>query len=335
MPEPFSASLTTPPPAISPDAAAALVLAHFGKSGRLQRLTSERDLNFRLTTDDGADFVVKFANAAEPAAVTNFQTEALLHIARSAPGLPVPRVVPARDGRVEIPLQSGEILRLLTWVEGSPMHHAQPSAALRRAVGQSAARLTAALAGFSHAAADHTLLWDIKNATALRPMLGAIAAPDLRAICAARLDHFAQVIAPKLHDLPWQVVHADLNPHNLMTDAAGTTISGILDFGDMVRTPRICDLAVAASYQCDPADPLGSLGEVFAAWHAILPLSEAEAEVVLDMTALRMVTTVALASWRAERYPDNAAYILRNLPASAGGLSALERVGCGQRWSPR
>ena len=59
----------------------------------------------------------------------------------------------------------------------------------------------------------------------------------------------------------------------------------------------------------------------------------AEAEVVLDLVAIRMVTTLALASWRATRYPDNAAYILRNLPASQAGLQALSALGKGRNWS--
>ncbi|MEZ5912978.1 MAG: phosphotransferase [Paracoccaceae bacterium] len=326
--------LTSAPPAHDADTVAGWVARHWGLRGRLDRLTSERDLNHRLRCEDGRSLVVKLANRAEPPAVTNFQTEALLHIARTAPDLPVPRVVPALDGRVEIALPGGEVMRLLSWVEGEPMHSARPSAALRQAVGRTAARLTRALEGFEHPAAGHELLWDIKNAARLRPMLAAIADPALRAEATRRLDHFDATLAPALPALPWQVVHADLNPHNLMTGPGGQTITGILDFGDMVRTPRICDLAVAASYRTDPAAPLQSLSDVIGAWHGVLPLTGAEAEVVLDLVAIRMVTTLALASWRAARYPDNAAYILRNLPASGAGLMALVAHGTGRKWSP-
>ena len=100
-------------------------------------------------------------------------------------------------------------------------------------------------------------------------------------------------------------------------------IAGVLDFGDMVRTPRICDLAVAAAYHVQPGAGLASLAEVTAGWAAILPLTPDEAALLPGLTALRMVTTLALTSHRAARWPDNAAYILRNFPSAEAGLLAL------------
>ncbi|MCB2110311.1 MAG: phosphotransferase [Defluviimonas sp.] len=332
MPTEATSALVTAPPVMGADAAAALALAHFGLTGTLAPLTSERDLNFRLTAPDGTRHVLKIANPAEPPAVTNFQTEALLHIARSAPDLPVPRVVTARDGRCEITLPAGGTLRLLTWVEGTPLHEVPADPKLRHALGQTSARLTGALADFAHPASGHMLLWDVKNAGALGPMLPAIADPRLAAIARAWLDHFEAHVAPGLHALPWQVVHADLNPWNLLVDPETATISGILDFGDMVRTPRICDLAVAASYHVDAANPVRALADIVGGWTSVMPLLPGEAAMLLDLVAMRMVTTVALASWRAARYPENAAYILRNLPASSAGLAALTALGRGRDW---
>ena len=50
---------------------------------------------------------------------------------------------------------------------------------------------------------------------------------------------------------------------------------------------------------------------------------EKGAALLRDLTATRMLTTLAIASARAARYPENAAYILRNVPAAAAGLRAL------------
>lgn len=326
--------MTAEQPRLSLAEAAVLARTHFGLEGGLDPLASERDQNFRLTTADGARFVVKIANAAEPAEVTNFQTEALRHVARRDPGLPVPRVVTGRDGRAEVALPSGSILRILTWVEGAPLHAAPRSPALRRSVGAMAARLTRALEGFAHPAEGHELIWDIRNAGKLRPLLTAVPDTVLRAGCATALDRFDAETGPALAALPWQVVHADLNPHNVLTDPGAQAITGILDFGDMVRTARVCDLAVAASYHADPADPVATLGEVIGGWHAVLPLLPGEEALVLDLVALRMVTTIVLSNWRAVRQPEQASYFLRNLPVSRAGfesLAALDRAGARRR----
>ncbi len=319
--DPLGSILNAPPPALTEAESLALLRAHWGLSGRLDRLTSERDLNWHLRTGQG-DFVLKFANPAEAAEVTRFQNRALLHIAARDPGLPVPRVIPALDGRTEVALPQG-LMRLLSWVEGAPLHRAPRGPALRRSIGGVAARLTRALEGFSDPAAHHVLQWDIKQAARLRPLLPAIADAGLRARCAHWLDWFEAARAD-LDALPAQVVHADLNPYNLLTDPADPArISGVLDFGDMVHTPRICDLAVAASYQIEPGAAAATLAEVAAGWESVLPLLPGERALLPGLTAIRMVTTLAIASHRATLQPGNAAYILRNVPASGAGLLAF------------
>ena len=316
---PLGASLTTPPPTLPAAQALRLAATHFGLSGELAQLASERDLNFRLTSPT-ASYVLKLANPAEPPAVTQFQTFALLHL--EATSLPVPRVIRTLAGETEVATPDG-ILRLLTWLEGRPQHLTPRSQTQCAALGTIAARLTLGLQGFTHPAASHVLQWDIQHAATLRPLLPFIA-PDLRPLATETLDRFDRDLARHLPGLRAQVVHNDLNPHNVLTDPANhDQITGILDFGDMVHSPIICDAAVAAAYQIDPATPRASLQTFAAAYHARLPLTPLEALLLPDLTATRLMTSLAIASARAARFPENAAYIRRNLPNSAASLIAL------------
>lgn len=311
--------LATLPPELGEAEVSALLARHYGLSGPLKRLTSERDLNLHLVMPSQG-YVVKVANRAEPRAVTDFQTAALLHL--EGKGLPVPLVVRTTAGATGVATPQG-LMRVLTYLEGRPMHLAPPSPARRRAMGTMAARITLGLHGFSHAGADHVLQWDIRQAGALRPLLPYVP-DDLRPLCTATLDRFQDEVFPRLDGCRWQVVHNDLNPHNVLVEAGDPDrIAGVLDFGDMVRTPLICDLGVAASYQLDPASALDSLVEFTAAYHRILPLTPDERALVADLTATRMLTTICITSWRAARYPDNAPYILRNFPSARAGLVAL------------
>lgn len=311
--------LSTRPPDLSDAQVTALLAQHYRLSGDLKRLTSERDLNLWL--EAGARrYVVKFANRAEPRAVTDFQTAALLHL--EGKGLPVPRVIRTTTGRSEVETPHG-LLRVLTYLEGMPLHLAPHTDAQRAAMGAMAARISLGLQGFDHPGADHVLQWDIKQASALRPLLVHVPV-DLRGLCSATLDRFDAQVLPRLADCRWQVVHNDLNPHNVLVDETSPDqIAGVLDFGDMVRTPLVCDLGVAAAYQIDPAAPLESLVCFTAAYHQTLPLTALELSLVPDLTAARMLTTLCITSWRAAKYPENAAYILRNFPSARAGLVAL------------
>jgi hypothetical protein len=327
---PLGSLLSLPPPRIAADRLSGLLSHHWGLTGRLTPLTSERDLNHRLAAAEGR-FTVKLSNPAEPAAMTDFQSRAFLQVAARDPGLPVPRLLPPRGagaGALWLDLPEGR-LRVFTWSEGTVLAATPRTPAQARAAGQALARLTLALQGFVHPAADHVILWDIRQVPRLAALLPGLADAALRAEAEAFVLDFEGRLAPVLGRLPVQVCHADFNPHNLLADPADPDrIAGILDFGDMVRTPRICDLAVAASYQiADAARPLDTLVPFLQGYAGRLPLAADEVALLYDLILARIFTTLLITGWRAARYPENAAYILRNVPSARAGLDALQALG--------
>jgi hydroxylysine kinase len=312
-------------PHLSDADALAVLTTHWGITGHLTRLSSERDLNFLVRTDQNA-FVLKIANPQEPILVTDFQTKALLHLADCAPTLPVPRVIPSRDGSAMVYAPQGTI-RLLSYLKGELLHKAAPSSRLRRSVGAIAAQISNGLTGFSHPAEQHFLQWDLKNAAHLRPMLADISDVDLRTRATTALDHFNEYVQPALANCRQQVVHNDLNPHNIVLDPADHgVVAGIIDFGDMVKTPLVCDLAIAAGYLIDSGNPEQSIAAVVESFHQHLPLTKSELSLVYDLVLLRYVTTLAITSHRAALFPQNAAYILRNFASASMGFLALSAV---------
>jgi Ser/Thr protein kinase RdoA (MazF antagonist) len=321
MSDPAGQLLSLPPPRLSVDVLARLAQDHWGMTGTLHPLTSERDQNHRVETANGS-FTLKLANPAEPPALTEFQTLALIHLAKAAPDLPIPQVVPALDGRAIIPTPDGA-LRVLSWLPGTPLAHLPRTPALAASIGTALGQLDAALVGFQHPAADHHLLWDIRNTPDLAPLTAALP-DDLRPDVSAFIARFKTHVAPALARLPRQVIHGDFNPHNLLADPGDPQrLTGILDFGDMTRSHRNCDLAVAASYLIEPADPLSLLAPLVAAYGKTNPLTAEELALLPDLITARIVTTLVITAWRAARYPENAHYILRNVPVSRAGLAAL------------
>ncbi|WP_374382532.1 phosphotransferase [Dongia sp.] len=320
--------LAAPPPVFTTAEAEELARTYFGLAGTASPLTSERDANFRIRNAHGSH-VLKIANPAEAALVTNLQTEALLHIARVDPGMPVQRVLPSVNGCHEEVLRDAEgrpmVLRLFSYLEGDPLSMVPRSAAQRRAIGSALARLGIALRDLTHPAADHELVWDIKHAGRLRQYLPYIEGDERRALVERVLTAFDTHVQPVMPSLRWQFVHADLNPSNVLVKKdRQDEIAGILDFGDMVHTPLVNDLAVAASYQLGlDGNPLAEAGDFIRAYHETNPLTPTELDLLYDLIAARMATTACITSWRAARYPENRDYILRNAPRAWAGLKAF------------
>lgn len=332
--------LSQAPPGISIAEAEEIALRIFGIAGRFRSLSSERDSNFHVTLPCGAQALLKITNASEDRSVTAMQTAALMHLAVVDPELPVQRICQTVKGEawdvITGPSGQQHVVRLLTWLDGTMLHAATPGPDLHRRIGALLGRLTKGMRGFFHPAAGHVLQWDIKHAASLRPMLSAVSDAALRGRLTAHLDRFDAEIAPRLPHLRAWVVHNDFNPHNLVVEealggGAANRPTGIIDFGDMVHTPLACDLAVACSYNItDGPAPLVRVAQMVAGYASVLMPEEEEIALLPDLIRLRHITTLAVTSWRAARYPENAPYILRNAAASLRGLDVIDRTGTGE-----
>ncbi|CAO3426067.1 phosphotransferase [Azospirillum doebereinerae] len=320
--------LTTAAPPISPEEAGVMMATHFGIAGTVRELSSERDRNFHIATPGGPGYVLKFTNPAEPQPVTSFQTGAMQHVAARDPSLPVPRVVPTLEGRAQAIVQidgSAMVLRLLTYLDGTPLHAAPASPGQMRALGTTLARLDLALADYEHPGSQRDLLWDITRTASVADRLHYLPDGPRRRMVERFVARFADQVAPRLPSLRHQVIHNDLNPHNAVVDPIGhETVTGIIDFGDALKAPLVNDLATALAYHVTSGEtPFGSLVAMSSAYHAVLPLTPEEVDLLPDLVAGRLALTIGITSWRAAEYPANAAYILRNSERAFAGLEKL------------
>ncbi len=303
-------------------------MAAYGLAGQATALTGEVDLNFRFDAADGRRFVAKLSHAGEDEAVLHLQASVLQRLAEVDPLLPVPRLVPARSGAphhlVETDAGEARLLRLLTWLDGTPMHQVPVSDTTRRNVGALAARIGLALRGLSHPAERRALRWDMQQAKALSGWLEALA-PDVKPLPQLVFDRFAGGFLPIQDSFRAGLAHNDLNLYNLLVDPAdGSTVAGCIDFGDCVKTAYVIDLAVAASYQAAAApDPVGAIIAMAKAYHEVFPLTAAEMDWLVDLVGMRAAMTVIITHHSSRETPDNAPYLLRNEPAARALLEAL------------
>jgi hydroxylysine kinase len=330
--------------AVSPALAAEIAARHYGVVAAAERLASEFDDTFRLVGADGSAWLLKIgadpAPAADPAAAdgasgaggVGFQTALLLHLAAVAPELPVQRVISTPDGRAEITVslrgQAGRLVRMTSWLDGRLLGPGASSAALRRDIGGTLARLNVALRGFAHPGAGRTHRWDLQRFGALRPLLSELPSSGRDGL-AECLDRFGTVVAPRLAGRATQVIHGDFHGENLLTD--GARVTGILDFGDALAGPVAMDVGVAACYQLGVGGPgedlLAPALEVVAGYHAVDPLTDADLDLVGEFVVARVAARIILSQAHAARDPGNRGYLLRRTPAAIAHFAALRAIG--------
>jgi hydroxylysine kinase len=322
--------LEAPAPSFSVREAEAIADQAFGIQASAEPLVSERDQNFRMCAKEGGEWVLKIANPAENPAILDLQTRALLHIAEVDPDLSVPRVESTLDGALfhEIGAADGRqfIVRLLSFLPGQLLDDATLGPALARDVGAMAARLGRALRGFFHPAARHELLWDLTQAPGLRSRTIHILEPASRRVVDAVLDHFEASVLPQLKKQRAQVIHNDVSRLNTLVDAG--RVVGVIDFGDLIHAPLVCDLAVPISeLLVGHADPIATASEITAGYNAVTALEDDELRLIFDLVSTRCAMSIAVANWRVRDHPENAAYIMDGVEETGGLLGQMQEWG--------
>lgn len=321
------------PPAAAVAAVAGAVEQQFGLSGEYLPLVSERDQNFHLKSADGRQFVVKVTNAAEAPVVSDFHVQLLLYLQRtSAVGIPQVRLT--TDGKPYGEITAGGHacrLRVVSYLEGSPLAEAAIDGVLAHEFGRQLAELGRGLRGFSHAGEKPPLLWDLARVTELRPLHRHIGDRRGLAAVAAATDDFEELIVPLLGQLPAQVIHGDPNPENVLLGADGRRFSGFIDFSDALRAPRVFDVAIAASYlRADGSNPLQLIVPFVAGYTAVISLQDNEIAALFDLVRARLATTITLLYWRLAARDEHDPYRQKTLQLESGAsdfLHALDDLG--------
>lgn len=305
-----------PNPQLTATQAREVLAAYWGLDGRVDEVGSTQDQNFRVECADGRRFALKVASPLWSHEELDLQDAAMRHLAASGPGFAVPEPVAALDGS-GIVAAFGHLVRVLTWVDGLPLWQVgRLRSESWRALGQIAARSAQGLRDLEHPALDRVLQWDSRRA---EEVVGVLAA-DEPAETRARLEDIMARVRRGLHpapDLPVQPIHCDVTDLNTVTDEGHSALpTGLLDFGDVVRTWRVCDPvhAAVALVVHDLDDPLGVVLEVLAGYRSASPLTPAE----LDMFWLLMLARAAVCAIHSTRQA-------RLSPASVFVSGALER----------
>jgi hydroxylysine kinase len=299
---------------------------------RATPLTGERDRNFHLKASDGREFVMKIANPAEDPGVSAMQIAALQHIERVDPELSTPRIVPTAGGGVEAaaPREGGGTLRvrLLSWIAGESLAASRRSAAQRIACGEMLARLQLALADFSHPAAAHPLIWDLQHALRLREVLFALPHAPAREVVGEILDAFEEQVTPRLSSLRRQVVHNDMNHLNTLVDQTDhDRIAGLIDFGDMVETAIVIDVATGAFPQLAPdMRTVDALAHFVRGFHRVRPLVSEEVDLLPLLIAARFGMSLVLQAWHRRIQPENAHYSVLTNEEIESRLAAISEI---------
>ncbi|MEM6414253.1 MAG: phosphotransferase [Pseudomonadota bacterium] len=342
-------SMTANAPDVDEIRAAQLAVEYYGIEANAKCLVSEKDANFRLdpvrSTNASTNgqielekpepastqrYTLKVVNAEEPKGRSTFATDALAHISVREPNLPIPQIISnlAGDNQTTVRIDGTEhVIRMLTYLDGAPLSTVPVERMPLSDIGACLGQLDRALSDFEHPHMHFSMLWDSANVDGLSDLLKHVPPTEDCLSLETALKQFSDETKPKLSRLRHQIIHNDANLSNLLVDQdKPDQLTGIFDFGDMIFAPTINELGVVASYHVrEDASPAQTIGALAAGYHQAFPLTAEEVSLLPALAIARQMTTILITHWRAELFPDNAPYILRNNRVAWRGFTVLMR----------
>jgi len=124
------------------------------------------------------------------------------------------------------------------------------------------------------------------------------------------LERVAMVADGGWPRLRQQVIHNDLNDMNLLVDPHDeAVIVGVIDFGDLVHTALVADIAIVAADQLAAGESVrDSIAAVVMGYHETLPLLPSELDLLNPLIAGRVLTDVVIPAWHRRRNPGGTHY---------------------------
>ena len=296
------------------EAIALLAEKLYGIRSKASPLPSERDQNFLLALETREKFVLKIANSLEEHGLLEAQNKVMTHLATRVSFCP--RIVPTLSGEHMVKIESlregtAHFVRLVNYLPGIPLADANSHPPeLLRDLGKKLGQLDRELASFDHPAAHRDFHWDLANGLRVIRQHGPlIADAKIRELVDQCGQDFERAVIPLLPKLRWSVIHGDANDYNVLVDehSEPKNVVGVIDFGDMVHSYTVGDLAVAIAYVVlDRRVPIAAAAQVVAGYHEEYPLIEDELEALYGLVLMRLSMSLCLAAYQQQQRPDNA-----------------------------
>ena len=291
---------------------------HHGLRIKATALNGYDELNFICTDAQSRRYILKVAEEAHGVHFLDAQVRILNHLAASPVSAYFQRYLLNHDGEEVTRFWKGDseyFLRILTYLEGEfYVDHAGKSPALAAELGDMLGRMDLALRDFSHPAMHRRYTWDISTALDARARVKYIKDPERRRMAGHFLMQFEVEVAPVLSSLRHAYIHNDANDWNVLVRDGH--IAGLIDFGDMVHSALINNVAVACTYVMLGRDePLTDAAALVGSYHARYPLHPEELRILYWLIAGRLCISVTQSAYNAAQDSDNEHHFITERPA--------------------
>jgi Ser/Thr protein kinase RdoA (MazF antagonist) len=216
-------------------------------------------------------------------------------------------LIPTKSGKEIVQISTEDAahyVRLVTYIPGEPLALTRHSSRLLSDFGQHLGILTKHLWPFDHHALHRDFHWDLANGLKIIDSHVHLLQSDLKKRVERCAELFEKSLVPLLPKLPRSVIHGDTNDYNVIVE--NDRVVGLVDFGDMIHSYTIGELAVGIAYiVLDKADPLEHAKAVVSGYASEWTLDANELAALWCLVLMRLCMSICLAAHQQEQQPEN------------------------------
>ena len=288
-----------------------IVKKEYGISGSASKLQGEIDINYKISTKNSQDYILKISRPDSTSDYLDFQIKILQFINSKKKSIPIPKIVlnKKKENITEIQDSHGSIrrIRLLRWIPGRLWSSVSPQLDnLRYSLGEKSGVITKLLKGFDHKMANRKFEWDIAQSLWTKKHLN-LFNNDQKKI----LKYFHKQFESKIDDysqLRKSFIHNDINDNNIIVseNLISPSVRSIVDFGDAINTQIINEVGTVCAYAImNQNDPLDAALSVVSGYHSVYPLKENEIDHLYNIIGMKLVISVTKSAINKTREPGN------------------------------
>ncbi len=207
------------------------------------------------------------------------------------------------------------IFRLISYLEGDMLVDIESSKLLFESFGTKVATMNKHLMSYKNAIYEaHSTVWDVSNTLMSKKYLKHIKDTENREITEYFMNLFEKQALHILPSLRKSIIHNDANDRNVLVQKG--KVSGIFDFGDLVYSALINEIAICLAYGLEFRDNLLHWTSIFlSAYHKIFALKTEEVDILYYLIPARLCISVCNSSFSIIHKPDNEYIIINQKPA--------------------
>ena len=225
-----------------------ILLDNYNIIAKVKLLAGEVDYNFKVVTEDNI-YLLKICKPDVFEQEVQFQVALLDHLKNKKLSFEVPRVIDSIEGEKYFLQRFDDvdyIVRLHSWVPGVMLDDIRPrTKELYLSWGATCGTLSNCLLSFDHPGAYRFDKWNPIESLHSKRYLDYFENEELKELANYFWDVFEQNVIPAIGDFRSSVNYSDAHEQNLLLKDNYQHISGVIDFGDAIYAPTICELAIA------------------------------------------------------------------------------------------